>query len=396
MAVARSRNRYNHLVTRFVTYNGSTVSNVSHFLEYEKTDDVIENYGNKNALHIHKYCKRPFLFYGTNGGYEYENLATLLSKLSHLPNEGLHSTEAAAMIAARTNPSRPHVSLPVAVAELLGAPVLIRNLGKMYAKAIAKGAPAGVPKVKPPPPPRDEIKAAEQAGYVSSYFASSYLTWEFGLKPLISDVLKLIEFFEAYENRVNEIDRLVSKGGLKRKRTLHNEEVEESHSKATINSTYSCWVKATAVTRTTLKVWASIEWKPVPGFSHLNYADQLHRLRELMLGLHPSSTISNIWEGLPWSWLIDWAANVGEVLQAYNNSVAYAIQPVCVMKHYHTQKEHSIVQIPSGVDAWDTPLGHSTVDKYRILQYPGLAASVPFLGARKLSILGSLSILYGR
>jgi len=371
---------YNRVRTRNITplsyvvsYDGLPISDKTYFVGYERNYDTIGDYGGKHTLLLYKWHKVPFTFSGENGRYTYANYYTRLSagETSHLSMGELSPDQMAALAAARTNPSRPHVSVPLVVGELVQTPKLI--------------AAAGLDLVKR----RRPLSKGERA-------ASDYLSWEFGWKPLLNDLSKLLDFGEAYESRSKEINNLQSNGGHKRRYDLKAEMKTEDLGLKTINSASSLIVKANASKTTTLRSWCTVEWLPsAEGFPTQDSAERRMMIRNIIAGSHTSQLASNYWNIIPWSWLADWLGNIGDVIQASNNSVGFILEPICVMTHFQTSVDYEITVIPTGVTASPTGDGHFRDSKKRYLGSSTLSASIPFLDGRQFAILGSLSVLKG-
>nr|UJQ85715.1 MAG: putative maturation protein [Leviviridae sp.] len=316
---------------------------------------------------------------GTPGNGNYRNIVHLPC-ITGAPNFNLlpavpgNSTIATTAMA-RTNPSRSHVSLPVFLAELRDLPRLIRDTGRLIqqGKKIVLVGPNVVGK-------RD--------------VARNYLSWQFGWKPLLSDINKMLQFSDSVAKRSVELRALYSKGGLSRRYVYRTDNVG-STTNGLIESAALLLNGRTSITSKRV-FWATLKWRPTLSGLPTRDEDLQALARKLVFGVHSSQQLSNLWEALPWSWLIDWFSDIGDYLQATNNSVAHTSGFVNVMRHSRTD----VRVVPIGVPSWlnATTANGYTDQKERFQVTPSpISATLPFLSGRQLSILGAISVLkYGR
>jgi hypothetical protein len=262
---------------------------------------------------------------------------------------------------ARTNPSRPVVSIPTYIGELRDAPELIRLTGKSLLK---KGA-------------------------------STYLNWQFGWEPLISDLRKMVDFQSHVEKRMKEIQSLTKKGGLHRRISIDEGSIEGPEESVSIDGVYAA-VNATRQTITTWKTWGTVNWLQDPEVKlPQSSAEMLALARRSVYGLSldPGSIATDAWNLLPWSWLVDWFTNAGDFISSFDNTVPAVPFNPCIMKEIKstTTFKRTNSNWISGGDASIT-----RTLKLRRLGDATLAANLPFLSGRQLSILGSLAITRSR
>jgi hypothetical protein len=105
---------------------------------------------------------------------------------------------------AKTNPSRPSVDLPVALFELKDFPQLFKSAGKPFFKKVA----------------------------------GANLSYEFGIKPLASDLAKLIMFSDILDKRVIELKRLAERG-LRRRIDVGTYEATQVHNGVVVQSVFT-------------------------------------------------------------------------------------------------------------------------------------------------------------
>jgi len=160
---------------------------------------------------------------------------------------------------------------------------------------------------------RLELEARGLRGSISfrkakyaSIVASTWLEYAFGLAPLISDTKKAAEALARLrvetEDYFHPREKAVGRGSSVK--TTHN--IQQS-------TPGSGWIVGDNVTITSTE--HRVQY--VVGLDstvHAAYGSN-ERLRSLM-GFNPIDWVPAAWEGVPWSWLIDYFTNVGDILQA--------------------------------------------------------------------------------
>jgi len=330
--------------------------------------DIIGNYGGQNYFNSDVKTNEPGL---ASGYYDHDlwadNWSIHLPALAHLPLTGIDGGSAfATKTAARTNPSQAHVSLPTFIGELAELPFRVRAAG---------------------------LKLMDKQTVNARSLSGANLTYQFAIKPLVNDLVKMLDFTAAAEKRYNELKVLEQRGlsrGIKGKggTASFTSGLTVLHS---FYFRYECRIKFT----TTSEVWSSVRWKPNPSTFPKSDVGKRKAAHRLVRGLTHANILPTVWELVPWSWLADYIGSVGDYLLAIDNSVAVLNGPVCVMTH---SKSESIAIEPamSSFITSSNPRRYRET-KNRMVFYPTpFAASMPFLSGRQLSILGSLAILKGR
>nr|UJQ85050.1 MAG: putative maturation protein [Leviviridae sp.] len=260
-----------------------------------------------------------------------------------------------------TNPSRPVVDLPVFFKELKELPDLVRLAGKTLLK---RGAGA-------------------------------YLTYEFGWKPLIGDLRKLVNFSDHFSKRERVIRSIFEGGGVKRRVDFSDHTVTSQ--RLLFEYSLGTSINAMEYTVSRRRIWGTTRWVPdstrMPPRTDSEYRSLARRA---VLGL--DITPATLWEAMPWSWLADWFGSMGDYLGAHRNTVPAGHQNGNVMTQTDTYK--TIVREP-GLDVHSNTvkggdMQRHRVSKLRVVQNnPTIAAFLPFLDKRQVSILGALSVLRG-
>lgn len=295
----------------------------------------------------------------------------------------LPSTSAVATAAiALSNPSRPYVSIPNFLFEFKDLPAMLRDIGRF--KSYAKGVKYG----------------SEGLGPSAKDSVNHYLAYQMGWVPLISDLRKLVRFRQAVDRRINDLDRLFNQNkGLRRSVGKENvskgrqgmwKQTKVDDRKVAISS-LGPGINVRQVTLQGQEMWATVRWKatqlPSAKWSHQKLS---RTARNLVFGLNVNPKA--LWDAFPWSWLVDWYANVGDFLEAHHNAIPLTRDSVCVMRHSWafaswTRIDQYVPYIRGGE-------GSATAEsKARFLGGgPVLSATLPFISGRQFSILGALAI----
>jgi hypothetical protein len=256
----------------------------------------------------------------------------------------------AADLLARTNPSRPVVDLPIAIYELKDMPGLLRDEGNKIFRGLAAG----------------------------------HLANQFAIAPLISDLTSLMNFSDEVAKRQRELERLVS-GGLRRKRDLWAGSSTAGPLSIIAQSGDNVTVTLRVDKATQRKVWGYVVW--TPDNPKLMKGDMRAIARKAVLGL--TVDFSTAWNAIPWSWLVDWCSNVGDILIAKRNIVGASHGPVQLM----TQTTTTAVARQDPITGFVTPGGWKEVSKQRrTVAYVPVDVQLPILNLRQLSILGSIGV----
>jgi len=266
------------------------------------------------------------------------------------------NVQLATMAAARTNPSRPYVDVPVSILELGDVVSLLRRSGKQR---------------------RFGTKTAQMN-----------IEYQFGIAPLVSDIVKLLNAQDQINRRVLELERLRTKRGLRRTVDVWNGSVQTVSNKFCQSAGVTISRPFTAYTTITQKVHC--RWKPSVDLSYLSVPGSMRALAtRAVLGL--TVDFSTAWEMIPWSWLIDWFTDVGTYLKTQRNIVPATLSGVHVMKH--TKTDYSCPDYDSGTGIKMTGINFHREDKERQPSFVSPVAHFPFLSGRQVGILASLAVL---
>lgn len=157
-----------------------------------------------------------------------------------------------------------------------------------------------------------------------------YLAVQFGWKPLLSDILKLLEFGVKVEKSIAFLLRNNGKPIRRRVKVLsdhHTETIREYENLIGVAINWAAQLPgyrgSSGFARSALLIYERDIW-----FSgeFIFYIDDIAlpgtiaRLYSRLLGLKITPAV--VWRALPWSWLADWFSNVGDVLSNLSEQVA--------------------------------------------------------------------------
>lgn len=283
-------------------------------------------------------------------------LTTGLTGLDHIavssPSDGFLASE----LLARTNPSRADVDVPIFIAELRDLPLLLKKHGDNLIVEMAR----------------------------------KNIEWQFAIRPLISDVKKLLNFKEHADRRYNELKKLYN-GGLRRTVQLFdNSATFNRPTELVVSSENLLVISARQTSFSSLRAWGHVKWKPTT-LPPKSDAELYALARRAALGL--SLNFAQAWELMPWSWLVDWFSSVGSFLNAHRNTVPAQPTSISIMRNQKTT--HSLSKWSHSANfqvQWGSVIYET---KTRAPATPSLDAYLPWLTLEQWSILGSLVILKG-
>lgn len=193
----------------------------------------------------------------------------------------------------RSNPSRPEVDVPVFVIESLQDGV--RHIREVFQRSQERF---------------DAIPEKDWSNRVA--------TWNFSLKPLYRDLSKLFGYAEQLNRRTDELKRLYRPGGLRRRIPIWSAASSGSLGDMTVLSLDGAIVDVELLFHSRREIWGTAKWlpdNPLPPSDH----DLVNTAKAAIHGWNIS--LSSIWELVPWSWMGDYFANIGDYLAVHRNNV---------------------------------------------------------------------------
>lgn len=228
--------------------------------------------------------------------YTADYVRNLYNSIDHLDCHTMSTVEAATRGAARTNPSRPYVDVPVEVLQLHEIP--------------------------------DILKAAGNS--ILARVGGANLALQFGIQPVAQDLARLVNMQSMIARRAAELHSAQQKGGMKR--TIV---VDAGSAEAIVNTIIQSdglFIRDDVRWSSNELVKVHARWNFDGSYSSLQQNDEMYALarRAVQGGILDYSTI---WQLCPWSWLADYFGNVGEYFAASRNIVGMTLTDVAVMRH---------------------------------------------------------------
>lgn len=236
-------------------------------------------------------------------------------------------------------------------------------------------------------------------------FGSEFLNIEFGWKPFISELRKLASGILSAQKLLAQYEK---NAGRPIRRSYEFPLIESSSEMQFHSGTFptGLWggvlngaVAAPIVRseKTTTKRWfsGSFTYHLPADYDSRKQVDRLALTAEKILGLELTPSV--LWDLMPWSWLIDWFTNAGDVL----SNVSDAASDGLVM-HYGYIMEHSVrrhtysmpeFRFPSDPSLRVPDIVFTTSVKRRLRAHPyGFGFVDSDLSSRQLAILAALGI----
>lgn len=263
----------------------------------------------------------------------------------------------------RTNPSKPHIDLPVAIAELRDLPDLVKRGGETIAEKWAHGT----------------------------------LQREFGYAPFFADLKKLFSFKDKVQKRVELLSKF-KEGPMLRKTKLYDSTVQSSlpSDRVVVSAAFGS-LTATATSYTTVRrYYGYVTYTPNADMSKLIGDSEALRAKAIQIIGGMTVDISNLWQAMPWSWLTDWFGNLGDYLEAHRNLLPLKADTPRICKPIETTLTFRL-----NGNAVTGPLSQTyaikrTWKSREIVSAAFPSADLPFLTKRQVDILGSLYVTRGR
>jgi hypothetical protein len=154
----------------------------------------------------------------------------------------------------------------------------------------------------------------------AKFFASGFLTWSFGVKPFVQDVISTHKLLSGFREKLAALRKGVGK--VHDFSTSFTE--EEPVNYTTIKSrgwSSSCPVQCLVLKRlirSERKISATVKYRYTLPFTTMGLEESI--LTALKgLGLHP--TIDTLWEKIPFSFVVDWVFNTERILKNFRSSI---------------------------------------------------------------------------
>lgn len=172
---------------------------------------------------------------------------------------------------------------------------------------------------------------------------SEYLNVQFGWKPFVSDLRKMYYLWQTLDQRMAQLVRENGRN-IRRRVTLEKDESVDTSSTvftypyANVYGAPPTYMSGTTIyttrQKTSTRIWFSAGFRYyIPDVGSSLWTA---RAKASLFGAIPTPEV--VWELLPWSWLIDWFSNVGDVV---SNLSVNAVDNL-VTNYSFTMKEYSV------------------------------------------------------
>jgi hypothetical protein len=255
---------------------------------------------------------------------------------------------------ATLNPfAKPKVDLPVFFFEFKDMPRMLRDLGRVLKGQVAPGDVPG-----------------------------GFLSYHFGWGPLIRDTVDLLGIGDSINNRIKYFQDTVDGSQASRK-------VGKAKDNSTWETTLVTGLPVVVRRTDTERIWTSARVKLEDDFPR---DDVRWEAIKATLGLNLSG--ATLWEALPWSWLLDYFGNIGDIMEARRGYSRWSFSDMFIMC---TSSRVEKLSRAAGADPGLTLDGgaRSCVIKQRtyVGANPNLSLSFkPILTRQQMTVLGSLAL----
>jgi hypothetical protein len=276
------------------------------------------------------------------------------------------SSTLAAMAIANMNPNRPDIDFPVSIAELRELPQLLRD--GLYIRM----HPAS-------------------AGRKS---AKANLAAQFGVLPIIRDLITLFNFAAAVDKREKYL-RELSAGSKRIKRKLTTESWDR-----VINDLvpfHSVADNQTSTNKMNIQGHMTRDYWYTARARLLNPPSEreLRSISEKLVSGMYTISAQQAWNLIPWTWLIDWFTDTGTTLAAYRGGLPWKYEGLNVMYKTTYNMTGAFPNVRAGFTvSWQFPSSHAEVlERIQpvVSIYPEFR--IPYLTGRQWSILTSLAVI---
>lgn len=220
--------------------------------------------------------------------------------------------------------------------------------------------------------------------------ANEFLRLEFGIKPLLKDIKRTLDWGDGVSKRFAQINKIRETGGFRKTVTLDSLSNTQQNNNIALQSAGAFFTDSYETVGHRI-IRGHARYLPTVDFKKYTAGEMYAMAFDAYFGAEYS--FSGFWEGMPWSWLIDWYTNVGDLLMARRNIVPVTCQGVSLMRH--TTSVSSTHSYNDGIRT----LSAAKVVKERKERYPASAtldAHLPLLSGEQMGILASLLIMKGK
>lgn len=340
---------------------------------------------------------------GTVRSIRYQNSTSMFNHVARNVIKPPHSLESNTALASRmraeTAPLREEWSAGTFIGELRDFPRLIKHgmdTARWLKKNALKAEDLILDRHRNPKAIGEAIRDAVPKSFGQGLDAgqkagNSYLAYSFGVAPYLSDLATTLGWVDAVERRRKELESMRTRKEAKRRWNDCGRFEQVSNQNVLMANPGSLYANVTTVW--TFRRWAIANWRMTANTGSLPSSDR--DFYNMLNGLNPRNVFTVAYELMPWSWLIDYMGNVGDILKGtvnggqFNCSITICTEWICEQSHPAVNKVDPLnsinLQVSKGSmkTRWFDRSLHSGTD----LTYTG-----DILSPHQLSILGSLAV----
>jgi hypothetical protein len=275
---------------------------------------------------------------------------------------------------ADSHPGEPPLSIPNALYELKDVPYMLKDAGRMASELARKAEKFGF------------------GGSVVSFLfsphaqARDHLNFTFGWKPFVNDVKSISEVATWSQKRLQYLRNY--------NRVRRERELGEKHARVRAHGSdviaYTT-INSENIFEGTHREWCTSKWNvytPVLDAIESSSVSQFANLSKF------SAPLDIVYQAIPWSWLVDWFLDIGNVVSLYGNKFGVSLSSVSHMKHVRWETTITPKNPPSAFP--EIPVYKQVQEtKWRWSGLPTIlnqGKTLNFLGPTQLATLGALSV----
>jgi hypothetical protein len=276
-------------------------------------------------------------------------------------------------------PSDPQVELPNFLWELKDIPDMLKHAG-LRAIALQNHA-----KVRSPRELWRYLRSPRARG-------EDWLNYTFGWRPFFSDLRDLAGINDFLNQRFKDVETLKRfESRYLSKRTNLGGTVATTSKNANVFRGSNGRLLTTKFEKT----WAVAKWQVDDPILFRQPLENYHSLAKQALGL--DFNVLQLYNAIPWSWLVDWFANVQDIIKLRKNRFGVSFKSACVMTETLTSTEMNPLGnwglAPSGKTVFKTTRKLRRTFKPTFFPTQG---GLNGLGSSQLTTLASLLVTRGR
>nr|UJQ85658.1 MAG: putative maturation protein [Leviviridae sp.] len=304
---------------------------------------------------------KPYWSY--NGYVRQGYYPVALPRTQPIPSDNMALSEGLA----QSNPNRPVTDIPLFLKELIDIPRSVftftrEMVGKYGDRPIRSGL-------------------------------SGVLEYEFGLGLFYKDIVRMMDFVNQTEKRLSELRAIQRNGskGTRRARNTFSGHAYGDEFRTYVTSLYSEGNRRYFRFAQEDRQWVSTNWIPQVDLSQYNDT-QLRSLANKLVGGHHIGW-ATFYEMMPWTWLLDWFSNIGDLVSLTRNTLPVSHTRSCVMRTTTIKIEDLGRATGSGAGMYALSIPDwGRIEKRRspMSLAPIPEFNIPFLTGRQLSILGAI------